>query len=345
MKIEPISVFKRSEKSDILTICIPTYCRHQDLAICLDKLASDYKEAPFFDVLVVDNDSRNQTLHVLKTRQLDLPSMSAYVWPVNTGAVYNTQQLSSLVDTEYMMWLTDDDYLMEGAIKKCLLALPTFHQQNLQWIFSPLDTYNPDGSTICTVSPGLSHSQSVPVRSSYYARYAWAFSRQIWKTEHLRTCQDRIDASPFLANSSYWMIYPAVLAISASKAFFWNESLVCHVYGNPVYWEEFGQEGAKRNAKLSLDFNVTYLLGIRDYLKSNFSIASIYFQLSEFTKVALSKNFYSGGLLARINIRPCMNLVVYQPTHGRRLLAIFFLFILLLGYPILLRKRVLNGFG
>lgn len=73
------------------------------LAICLNKLAFDYKEPPFIDPLVVVNDSCDETLEVLKARQLDLPSMSAYAWPVNTGAVYNTQQLSYFVETEYAL--------------------------------------------------------------------------------------------------------------------------------------------------------------------------------------------------------------------------------------------------
>jgi glycosyltransferase involved in cell wall biosynthesis len=308
-------------------------------------LASDYKETPFFDVLVVDNDSRDQTLQVLKAQQLKLPSMSAYAWPVNTGSVYNTQQLSSFVDTEFMLWLTDDDYLLEGAIKKCLLKIPTFQEQNIHWIFSPLDTFNPDSSLLCTVSPGFPHSQIIPAWSSHCARYAWGFSRQIWKTEHLRACQERINASSFLSNSGYWMIYPAVLAISASKAFFWNESLVHHVYGNVVHWEEFGPEGLKRKARLSLDFNMTYLLGALDFLKARISINRVYSQLVQFTKVASHENYYRGGRFATINLRSCLSLVVYQQTYIRHFLAIGFFFLILISYPSLLINRISKRFG
>lgn len=320
------------QKSKLLTICIPTYRRYQDLAICLDKLAFDYKESPFFDILVVDNNSSDETLEVLKARQLDLPSMSAYAWPVNTGAVYNTQQLSYFVETEYMLWLTDDDFLLQGAIKKCLLRLPAFQQKNLNWIFSPIYTYNPDGSHICTVAPRLHHSQAILARSSYYARYAWAFSRQIWKTAYLQDCQEKISSSSFLANSGYWMLYPAVLAISNSTAFFWNESLVYHIFGNKVYWEEFGQEGLKRETRLSLDFNVTYLLGVLNYLKSKPSAGRVLSQLFEFAKFVSAQSFYRSGPFAVINLLSCMSFIVQQSTNKRKLLAAGVLFILPFSY-------------
>jgi glycosyltransferase involved in cell wall biosynthesis len=341
----PILIFERIQKSELLTVCIPTYNRHQDLAFSLDKLAADYKETPLFDILVVDNNSCDETLQVLKARCLELPSMSVYAWPTNTGCVYNPQQLSSFVETEYMLWLSDDDYMLNGAIKKCLLRLPAFKEQNLCWIFSPLDTYNTDGSILCTASPDLPQSQNIPACYSHYARYAWAFSRQIWKTEHLRASQNIINTSKFLVNSGYWMIYPAVLAISASKAYFWNESLVWHVYGNLVHWEELGQEGLRRDVRLTLDFNITYLLGVLYCLRGNISFVYVYLQLVEFTKLALIEKFYGGERLPRINIKKSINLVVFQVAHRRRLLAISFLIILILGYPTLVINRILNRFG
>jgi len=338
----PICLFERKQKSELLTVCIPTYKRHQDLALCLDKLASDYKESPFFDVLVVDNDSRDETRQVIKDRQLKLPSMSAYAWSVNTGVVNNTQQLSAFVKTDFMLWLSDDDHLLAGAIKKCLSMLPVFKEQNLYWIVSPIETFNPDGSVNWIVSPPFRESQMIPAFHSYYARYAWAFSRQIWRTDHLRVSQEKINANKFLANSGYWLIYPAVLAISASKAFFWNESLVWHVYGNPVYWEEFGQKNTTRDARLSLDFILAYLLGVFDLLKANFSVASIYLQINQFLRVAWFRGFYRPGRIVTINTRQCISLVVCQSILELRLVAMVVVFIIFLGYPFLVLRPYLN---
>lgn len=102
----------------ILSICIPTYKRVNELRRCIESI--DFWEN--IEVVVSENNSpiKNETLNMLSTYMTQNVEKRIIISSneINLGYDGNIQKLITLANGKYIMFLCDDDILITGALKK-----------------------------------------------------------------------------------------------------------------------------------------------------------------------------------------------------------------------------------
>lgn len=232
-----------------LTIAIPTYNRLELLKICLSSILSQIvRHEDWLHILVINNASTDGTSEYLA--ELSHPCLEIVNNESNIGIAKNVNKITKMSSSHYVMWLTDDDQLTESALvflKQFLTEL----SEEVGWIFSPLPTYHYSSGKLITEAKASENSFSIDPGINAvldFASYSWAMSRQIFR-------RDLIDDYLFDHNldNMYFIAAYATQMLFQHKCKYSNVAVVKHIYGNPVFWEEWGEKGGKRRAKKMLD--------------------------------------------------------------------------------------------
>ena len=130
----------------ILSLCIPTYNRANDLNHNLSLVESFFKEDQELKenvvILISDNHSSDNTAEVVKTfMKSDAFSVQYFCQKTNIGGGNNTVWLVEKAKTQWVMTLGDDDYLEPWYISDCLHQIET--HPNLGCIIPNSIAYNP----------------------------------------------------------------------------------------------------------------------------------------------------------------------------------------------------------
>lgn len=99
-----------------LTIAIPTYNRYELLKQTLDSVLSQVRENKSIEVLVVDNDSIDNTENLMK----EYPAVKYIKNDINKGIDFNINKCVFEASGKYAHILSDDDLLVDGAVQKIL---------------------------------------------------------------------------------------------------------------------------------------------------------------------------------------------------------------------------------
>lgn len=120
-----------------LTILIPTYNRGDLIEETIENCFSQtFKD---FNILIYDDASRDNTLHVINDLKIKYPNRITYVkGDVNKGIGHARNFLISRLDTELGMWLDSDDLMKDDRIEKCISYLDKNPEveivySNIQW--------------------------------------------------------------------------------------------------------------------------------------------------------------------------------------------------------------------
>lgn len=99
-----------------ISIGIPAYKREEKLIRCLDSVARQ-KSRPF--KVIVSNDDPNKEIHKLLLQKYSqcFADLEVYQQPTNLGSLANFNFLLQKADTEYFMWLANDDEISENWIE------------------------------------------------------------------------------------------------------------------------------------------------------------------------------------------------------------------------------------
>lgn len=100
-----------------LSICIPTYNRHQFIEHCLQHISNDLKLPFSFEIVISDNSTSDETHNVVKRfQECGLPIF--YVKQEYTTPAYHNQCAALRhARGEYAVYMSDDDYIIaEGLI-------------------------------------------------------------------------------------------------------------------------------------------------------------------------------------------------------------------------------------
>jgi len=105
-----------------VTIGLPTYRRDKWIRRALSSIASQtYRE---FVLIISDNAGCNpETLSAVEEFSDSLPGVVIVAQPQNIGAIENLKFLLALAETEYFMWLADDDEISADYIEDLLVPL------------------------------------------------------------------------------------------------------------------------------------------------------------------------------------------------------------------------------
>lgn len=119
-----------------LTIAIPTYNRLNSLKKSLGK-AIEYSKGKNIEILVSDNASTDGTKEYIASIRKEYPHLNYYRNEKNLGLDGNFLNCMEKAQGKYLLMLSDDDYLLPGAVEKILEAIelnPIFIHLNNHWV-------------------------------------------------------------------------------------------------------------------------------------------------------------------------------------------------------------------
>lgn len=114
------------QTSKLLTIAIPTYNRSQKLVRLLSIIINEinsYELNKYIDILISDNSENALTKDAISEFSHQEINLDYYKQPQNIGADKNIFFLYEKCITNYIWFISDDDFPLEGSLKKILSAL------------------------------------------------------------------------------------------------------------------------------------------------------------------------------------------------------------------------------
>ena len=119
-----------------LTIGMPTYRRAHTIRRALSSLAKQTSRD--FVLVISDNASGDpETLKVIQEFGSDIPELVLVAQPENIGALPNLVFLLGVAETEYFMWLADDDEITPNYVAELIALLsadPTVVTAMGRWV-------------------------------------------------------------------------------------------------------------------------------------------------------------------------------------------------------------------
>lgn len=163
-----------------LTIAIPTFKRNEKLINCLKSINNQRNQN--FKVLVFDNDCAN-TMDFEETG-LGFREFKYFKNPKNVGPIANLRLLVAAVDTEFVMFLSDDDDLYCcNCVDKILLKIKQFSNAN---VLSFGYNWTDGASSKIKTGDEQVYRNPLDYRTLRDLLESFSFSSTIFRTEQLR---------------------------------------------------------------------------------------------------------------------------------------------------------------
>ncbi len=242
--------------SYLLSICITSYKRINELKRCLKSVDSKYPDK--IEIVVSEDCSsqKNEIEHLVQQFAENSPYHVIFNSNINNlGYDRNLKKLQTLASGEYIFYLSDDDVIIQGSLDKLIDFIEkSSHKYSL--IFAPF-WYAPvkDERRKHTGSFGIKPSE---ISAAKYIYDAILFSGLIFKKESIK----ELDAERF-KNLNYFQVYMFLHVMNKKGAYYMDELMINSVSDGE---NAYGQvESSKVNDKKN---NNLYLVN-RDSVFSN----------------------------------------------------------------------------
>ena len=246
-----------------VNVGIPTYKR-KTLARTLDSLSKQkYRK---FNVLISDNSGINKkTIKIVDKYKERLPGVCLYAQENNIGSVGNCNFLLSLSDTEYFMWLADDDEISANylslliksleekpeaisAMGKCIIKRT--REKSFTLLPANLSSKNRNSRIFNFIFPGIDDS-------FFYALH---------RTKYLKKCS--FDGYFYPNNgilTNFCFVYLFDLVLLGPILYIKNAKIVMHVYSDKHYKKAEAFSAFDKFKTLIRRINVYIYYGIKTY--------------------------------------------------------------------------------
>jgi glycosyltransferase involved in cell wall biosynthesis len=108
--------------NSLLSICIPTYNRRNQLKLCLDRLLPQ-AQSYLVPIYISDNASGDGTEELISEYQRIYPLLFYIKHDVNSGLDINMLRVINMANSSYAWWLGDDDIVVEDGVNHLLEVL------------------------------------------------------------------------------------------------------------------------------------------------------------------------------------------------------------------------------
>jgi glycosyltransferase involved in cell wall biosynthesis len=227
----------------LLSIIIATYNRAESLRRAIQSVLAE--PGSYFEIIVGDDGSPDHTPDVVQTFVTD-PRLRHYRNPVNLGMRENYLKIAREARGDYLFILTDDDWLLPGALERTRQVLRA--NPDMGYMLSHLPTVDERINHVVGMHRTYPTSRRVPPgveNMAYLVGSAWVLSRQVLK----RTLIDWAAWEKFRDNIFFPIIFAGRLLLKA-PSYYLAEPLVMHTWFNKVFWNAFGE------GQLEIDFNL-----------------------------------------------------------------------------------------
>ncbi len=231
------------QASPLISVVIPTYRRPDHLARAIGSVLAE--PGDYFELVVGDDASPDDTPVVVARFAKD-SRLRHFRNEKNLGLQANVHKTVRAAVGAYIFILTDDDYLVSGALAKIKAAI--VDAPDVGYLLSDLATVDERTGKIIDFYRALPTPMLVPASLHNMAtsvRAAWVLSRQVLKRE----CIDWVTWDKFAQNIFFPIIVAGRLMMQAPFAYL-TEPLVMHTQFNEVFWHRFGPN------ELEIQFNL-----------------------------------------------------------------------------------------
>ncbi len=230
-------------KSLLISVIIATYKRADDL----DRAIQSVRDEPgdYFEIVVGDDGSPDHTPQIVAKHAGD-PRVRTYRNDVNLGMQENYLKIAHFAQGRYLFILTDDDYLLPGAIAKVKHVIEA--QPEVDYIFSDLPSLDERTNQILDVHRTYPIDTLAPAGLAtveHSVRSAWVLSRQVLRREAI----DWATWEKFRRNIFFPIIFAGRLMLHG-PSYYLADRLVIHTFFNQVHWHKFGRN------ELDIEFNL-----------------------------------------------------------------------------------------
>lgn len=114
----------------LLSVCIPTYNRASSLKRCLDIIYGQLVEEScrgIVDVVISDNASTDETESLVRKYAVMHGNLSYYKNEANLGFDRNLDNVLTRAQGKFRWVMSDDDYIIDGAVKIVLEVIKKYH--------------------------------------------------------------------------------------------------------------------------------------------------------------------------------------------------------------------------
>ena len=227
----------------LISVVIATYKRAGDL----DRAIQSVRNEPgdYFEIVVGDDGSPDHTPEIIARHAGDA-RLCSYRNDVNLGMQENYLKIARFARGRYLFILTDDDFLLPGALAKVKAAIEVHPEA--AYLLSDLPTLDERTSQLIDLHRTYPQDTLAPVgldSMAHIVRSAWVLSRQVLKRDAI----DWATWEKFRSNIFFPIIFAGRLILQA-PAYYMADRLVMHTWFNVVHWQKFGR------SKIDIEFNL-----------------------------------------------------------------------------------------
>ena len=199
----------------------------------------------YFEIVIGDDGSPDHTPQIVAKHAGD-PRVRAYRNEINLGMQENYLKIARFAQGRYLFILTDDDYLLPGALAKVKRVID--EQPEVDYILSDLPSLDERTNQILDVHRTYPIDTLAPAglaAMEHSVRSAWVLSRQVLKREAI----DWATWEQFRRNIFFPIIFAGRLMLHG-PSYYLADRLVMHTFFNQVHWHKFGRN------ELDIEFNL-----------------------------------------------------------------------------------------
>lgn len=235
----------------LLDICIPTYKRPAGALraaySALDEITQ--LDAEGVQILVYEDCGNSGDYHDLYVALADNPLVVLRQQPQNMGMSGNIYTMLQASSADYCVILTDDDWLIPGALGHITRAI---HEIEPDIIYGPRYSYTEDGKlyTIATNTFTTDHvTRGKPLACGNLCSNFFILSGLVVKRSSINF---EVWASHI--DNAFFPIIFGCSALQEGIVLFLKEPLVHHTVLNVCHWEAWGATYQERHLRLAQDF-------------------------------------------------------------------------------------------
>ena len=216
-----------------VNVGVPTYKR-ETLSRALESLSN--QKFRNFNVLISDNSGFNKkTIDIVEKYKERLPGVCLYAQEKNLGSVGNCNFLLSLSDTEYFMWLADDDEISANYLSLLVKSLEE-NPEAISAMGKCIIKRTPDKNSILSPANLLSNNRNSRIFNFIFPGIDDSFFYALHRTKYLKKCS--FDGYFYPNNgivTNFCFVYLFDLVLLGPILYIKNANLSMHAYLDKHY--------------------------------------------------------------------------------------------------------------
>ena len=211
-----------------LSVLIPTYNRARSLERCIRSVLGSTISS--MEVIVSDNASPDETPAIISSFRD--ARLRAWRNETNIGVEKNILKILEAARGKWIFYLTDDDYLLPGALEKLTIVLRANDDAGV--LLNPLRQTKEDGTKMSDYRFSERSGRFEPGMDalSHLIPGTHIVSRMTMRREWLD-----LEGVKRQTGSLYPQTYMAGAILKEHAGYYLDDFLVCHTVGNKTFWD------------------------------------------------------------------------------------------------------------